>query len=106
MKFLFSNGMPHQEMLNLIDQQVELVRCWKADLEKKRKEAASDYAGSIYAQMLSELFREIHDTSLRWLKHCRQRIETAYEDKDTIRLDKSRKVAGEIRQTNQGRTSA
>ena len=106
MKFLFSNGMAHKEMLDLIDRQVKLVRCWKANQERKEKEAASDHAGSIYPRMLGELFREIHDTSLRWLAQCRQRIEAAYEDEHTIRLDESMKVAGDIEQTTQGRTQA
>jgi hypothetical protein len=93
-------------VLQLIDRQVELVRSWRADLEKKEKEDASDYSSSIYAQMLSELFREIHDASLRWLTRCRERIAATSEDTVSVRAGASGKVAGAIKRTDLGRSLA
>ncbi|MBW2147354.1 MAG: PadR family transcriptional regulator [Deltaproteobacteria bacterium] len=104
LKFLFSHDISHQELLELIDRQVEQVRSWRADLEKKGEEADSDYEISAYAGMVGELFQDIQDACLRWLAYCRKRIAETSEDTASVHTDKTGKATSSIERTSPGRT--
>ncbi len=97
LKFLFSQEMPKEEVLELLERQVERVRSWRADLQNKEKESASDYSSSAYASMLGELFQEIHSATLRWLVRCRERIAATSESSTFIHPGKSSKSTDSIK---------
>lgn len=103
LKFLFSHEMDKQEALELIDRQVELIRSWRTDGEKKGKYAASGYASNAYARMLGELFDEIHKATLRWLVRCRRQVVEMSDKRASIPASPSREAAESVKRMGMGR---